>query len=59
EFRNPPQEQGEPAVAAPQSDQPQSNQNQPPANNNEPQLKTRPAQQPPDSQQQNSKPPQE
>ena len=62
EFRNPPREQGEPAVAAPQSDQPQPN--QPPANNNEPQLKTRPAQQPPDSQQpdsqqQNSKPPQD
>lgn len=49
EFRNPPQRDEEPAVAAPQSDQPQ--QNQPPANNNEPQLKTRPAQQQPDSQQ--------
>jgi Flp pilus assembly protein TadD len=59
EFRNPPQEQGEPAVAAPQSDQPQPN--RPPANNNEPQLKTRPAQQPPDAQQQqqNSNPPQD
>jgi Flp pilus assembly protein TadD len=60
EFRNPPQGEEEPAVAAPQSDQPQ--QNQPPANNNEPQLKTRPAQQPPDSQQPNTpqqqKPPQ-
>src|SRR6478672_10597280 len=60
EFRNPPQGEEEPAVAAPQSDQPQ--QNQPPANNNEPQLKTRPAQQPPDSQQPNApqqqKPPQ-
>ena len=68
EFRNPaPGEEG-PAVAAPQSDQPQ--QNQPSTNNNEPQLKTRPAQQPPsDSQQpagsqqqippqQNNKPPQ-
>jgi Flp pilus assembly protein TadD len=60
EFRNPPQGEEEPAIAAPQSDQPQ--QNQPPANSNEPQLKTRPAQQPPDSQQQNTpqqqKPPQ-
>src|SRR6476661_5547242 len=46
EFRNPAPQEEEPAVAAPQSDQPQ--QNQPPANNNEPQLKTRPAQQPPD-----------
>jgi Flp pilus assembly protein TadD len=67
EFRNPPQEE-EPAVSAPQSDQPQPN--QPPANN-EPQLKTRPGQQPPNSQQpsdsqqnppqqqQNNKPPQE
>lgn len=65
EFRNPPQGEEEPAVSAPQSDQPQ--QNQPPANN-EPQLKTRPAQQPPDNQppadsqqqtppQQQSKPP--
>src|SRR6478752_3008459 len=45
EFRRPPQENSEePAVAAPQSDQPQ--------NQNEPQLKTRPKQQPPDSQQQ-------
>src|SRR5579859_5768269 len=42
EFRNPAPQEEEPAVAAPQSDQPQ--QNQPPANN-EPQLKTRPAQQ--------------
>ena len=49
EFRNPAPGEEEPAVAAPQSDQPQ--QNQPPANNNEPQLKTRPAQQPADSQQ--------
>lgn len=46
EFRRPPQENSEePAVSAPQSDQPQ--------NQNEPQLKTRPKQQqPPDSQQQ-------
>jgi Flp pilus assembly protein TadD len=62
EFRRPPQENNEePAVAAPQSDRPQ--------NQNEPQLKTRPkqqpTQQPPDSQQQqppqqqqNSNPPQ-
>lgn len=63
EFRNPPQGQEEPAVAAPQSDQPKPN--------NEPQLKTRPTQQPPDAQQpsdsqqqnapqqqQNNKPPQ-
>jgi Flp pilus assembly protein TadD len=68
EFRNPQREE-EPAVAAPQSDQPQ--QNQPPANNNEPQLKTRPAQQPSNTQppansqqqnppqQQNSQPPQD
>lgn len=60
EFRQPPQDNDneEPAVAAPQSDQP----NQP-----EPQLKTRPQQQqqqpdsqqqPPAQQQQNSKPPQ-
>jgi Flp pilus assembly protein TadD len=60
EFRNPAPQEEEPAVAAPQSDQPQ--QNQTPANNNEPQLKTRPAQQqPPDSQQpasQQQKPPQ-
>jgi len=62
EFRNPPQEGEEPAVAAPQSDQPQQNQTPP---NNEPQLKTQPAQQPPaDSQQQNApqqnnKPPQD
>jgi Flp pilus assembly protein TadD len=66
EFRNPPQEE-EPAVAAPQSDQPQQNQAPP---NNEPQLKTRPGQQPSntqppaDSQQQNApqqsnKPPQD
>jgi Flp pilus assembly protein TadD len=66
EFRNPPQGEEEPAVSAPQSDQPQ--QNQPPANNG-PQLKTRPAQQPSDNQppadsqqqtppQQQSKPPQ-
>jgi Flp pilus assembly protein TadD len=65
EFRNPPQGEEEPAVSAPQSDQPQ--QNQPPANNG-PQLKTRPAQQPSDNQppadsqqqtppQQQSKPP--
>ena len=65
EFRNPPPGEEEPAVSAPQSDQPQ--QNQPPANN-EPQLKTRPAQQPSDNQppadsqqqtppQQQSKPP--
>lgn len=66
EFRNPPPGEEEPAVSAPQSDQPQPN--QPPANNG-PQLKTRPAQQPPsdsqppaDSQQQTtpqqqSKPP--
>ena len=46
EFRNPAPQEEEPAVAAPQSDQPQQN--------NEPQLKTRPAQQPPaNSQQQN------
>src|SRR5579859_5994917 len=52
EFRNPAPQEEEPAVAAPQSDQPQ--QNQAPQNNSEPQLKTRPAQQPPaDSQQQN------
>jgi hypothetical protein len=59
EFRRPPQENEEPAVAAPQSDQP---------NQNEPQLKTRPqqqqpTQQPPESQQQplpqqNNQPPQ-
>ncbi|HEY2115387.1 MAG TPA: tetratricopeptide repeat protein [Candidatus Angelobacter sp.] len=48
EFRRPPQENQEPAVAAPQSDRP---------NQNEPQLKTRPQQQPPDSQQQ--QPPQQ
>src|SRR5438270_2890331 len=62
EFRNPPQGEEEPAIAAPQSDQPQ--QNQLPANN-EPQLKTRPAQQPANSQppansqQQNNQPPQD
>jgi Flp pilus assembly protein TadD len=44
EFRRPPQQGEEPAVAAPQSDQPQ--------NQSEPQLKSRPQQQPPDSQQQ-------
>jgi Flp pilus assembly protein TadD len=55
EFRNPAPQEEEPTVAAPQSDPPQ--QNQSPAN--EPQLKTRPAQQPantqppPSSQQQN------
>ena len=56
EFRNPAPQAEEPAVAAPQSDQPQQNQ-APANNNNEPQLKTRPAQQQPDSQQQ--KPPQD
>ena len=55
EFRNPAPQEEEPAVAAPQSDQPQ--QNQAPANR-EPQLKTRPqqpsnAQPPANSQQQN------
>ncbi len=57
EFRRPPQENEEPAVAAPQSDRP--------PNQNEPQLKTRPQQQQPDSQQlqppqqqQNNNPPQ-
>jgi Flp pilus assembly protein TadD len=60
EFRRPPPQENneEPAIAAPQSDRPQ--------NQNEPQLKTRPKQQqPPDSQQQpppqqqqNSNPPQ-
>ena len=43
EFRRPPQE-GEEPIAAPQSDQP--------SNQNPPELKTRPQQQPPDSQQQ-------
>jgi Flp pilus assembly protein TadD len=50
EFRRPPQQGEEPAVAAPQSDQPQ--------NQSEPQLKTRPQQQPPDSQQQQPPAPQ-
>ncbi|MBZ5493532.1 MAG: hypothetical protein LAO76_21655 [Acidobacteriia bacterium] len=60
EFRNPAQGEEEPAVAAPQSDQPQ--QNRPPQNNSEPQLKTRPTQQPANtqppanSQQQNAPP---
>lgn len=68
EFRRPPQEDETPDVAAPQSDQPPADPT--PANQlpetNEPQLKTRPAQQPADSQQQNapqqqqnSKPPQD
>jgi Flp pilus assembly protein TadD len=64
EFRQPPQEDEAPAaVPAPQSDQPSANQA---PTNNEPQLKTRPAQPPADSQQQNapqqqqnSKPPQQ
>jgi Flp pilus assembly protein TadD len=60
EFRNPPQGGDEPAVAAPQSDQPQ--QNQAPANS-EPQLKTRPQQpsnpQPPANSQQQSPPQQQ
>jgi Flp pilus assembly protein TadD len=50
EFRNPAPGEEEPAVAAPQSDQPQ----QKPPTNNEPQLKTRPAQQQPSDSQQPS-----
>jgi hypothetical protein len=53
EFRNPAPQEEEPAVAAPQSDQPQ--QNQSPANS-EPQLKTLPAQQQNAPQRQNAPP---